>query len=44
MKILINNSAGLSILKSIPREWENLRRKMASKAGRHAIISGGAIR
>jgi hypothetical protein len=27
MKIMTNNSAGLSILKPIPREWENLRRK-----------------
>jgi hypothetical protein len=44
MKIITNNSTGLSILKPIPREWENLRRKVASKAGRHAIISGGAIR
>ena len=44
MKIIINNSASLSILKPIPREWENLRRKVASEAGRHAIIAGGAIR
>jgi hypothetical protein len=44
MTIITNNSAGLSILKRIPREWENLRRKVASEAGRHAIIAGGAIR
>jgi hypothetical protein len=44
MKIITNNSAGLSILKPIPREWENLRLKVASEAGRHAIIAGGAIR
>ena len=44
MKITTNNSAGLSILKPIPPEWENLRRKVASQAGRHAIIAGGAIR
>ena len=44
MRIITNNSAGRFVLKPIPREWENLRRKLASKAGRHAIISGGAIR
>ena len=44
MKIIINNSTNLSILKPIPPEWESLRRKVASEAGRHAIISGGAIR
>ena len=44
MKIITKNSARLSILKPIPREWENIRRKVASKAGRHAIIAGGAIR
>jgi hypothetical protein len=44
MKIITNNSTSLSIPKPIPREWENLRRKVASEAGRHAIIAGGAIR
>jgi len=44
MKIITNNSVGNSILKPIPPEWENLRRKVASEAGRHAIIAGGAIR
>ena len=44
MKIITNNSVGPSILKPIPPEWENLRRKVASQAGRHAIIAGGAIR
>jgi hypothetical protein len=44
MKIITNNSLGRSILKPIPPEWENLRRKVASEAGRHAIIAGGAIR
>jgi tRNA nucleotidyltransferase/poly(A) polymerase len=44
MKITTNNSASLSILKPIPPEWEDLRRKVASKAGRYAIIAGGAIR
>jgi hypothetical protein len=44
MRINTNNSAGRSILKPIPREWENLRRKVASQTGRHAIIAGGAIR
>ena len=44
MKIIINNFLGRSILKPIPSEWENLCRKVASEAGRHAIIAGGAIR
>src|SRR5437899_726457 len=44
MKIITNNSTCLSIPKPIPPEWENLRRKVASQAGRHAIIAGGAIR
>jgi hypothetical protein len=44
MKIIANNSTDLSILKPIPLEWETLRRKVASQAGRHAIIAGGAIR
>jgi Poly A polymerase head domain len=44
MKIITNNSTDLSILKPIPLEWETLRRKVASQAGRHAIIAGGAIR
>ena len=44
MKIITNNSACHSILKPIPPEWENSRRRVASQAGRHAIIAGGAIR
>jgi hypothetical protein len=44
MKIFTNNSLGGSILKPIPHKWENLRRTVASEAGRHAIIAGGAIR
>jgi hypothetical protein len=44
MKIITNNSPCHSILKPIPPEWEDLRRKVASQAGRHAIIAGGAIR
>lgn len=33
------------ILKSpIPESWEHWRRRVSSKAGRHAIIAGGAIR
>jgi Poly A polymerase head domain len=44
MKIITNDSPRRSILKPIPPEWENLRRKVASQAGRHAIIAGGAIR
>jgi hypothetical protein len=28
----------------IPQEWEDLRRKVSRKAGRHAVIAGGAIR
>jgi hypothetical protein len=44
MKIITNDSPRRSILKPIPPEWENLRRKVASQAGRHAIIGGGAIR
>ena len=44
MKIITHNSTDLSILKPIPLEWETLRRKVASQAGRHAIIAGGAIR
>jgi hypothetical protein len=44
MKVIGNNSAGVSIPKPIPPEWEFLRRKVASQAGRHAIIAGGAIR
>jgi Poly A polymerase head domain len=44
MKIITSNSKDLFILKPIPPEWENLRRKVASQAGRHAIIAGGAIR
>jgi hypothetical protein len=44
MKIITNKSASRSVLKPIPPEWESLRRKVASEAGRHAIISGGAIR
>jgi hypothetical protein len=44
MKIIKNNAPGLSIPKPITPKWENLRRKVASEAGRHAIISGGAIR
>ena len=44
MKIISNNSTGLYTLKPIPPKWENLRRKVASQAGRHAIIAGGAIR
>jgi hypothetical protein len=42
MKIIKNKS--LSVLKPIAPEWESLRRKAASEAGRHAIIAGGAIR
>ena len=44
MKIITYNSPGSSILKPIPSEWETLRRKVISEAGRHAIIAGGAIR
>jgi len=44
MNIINNNSANLSVLKPIPPEWENLRRKVASEARRHAIIAGEAIR
>jgi hypothetical protein len=44
MDIITKKSPGVSIPKPIPPEWEFLRRKMASKAGGHAIISGGAIR
>ena len=44
MKIITNNSVDHSILKPIPPEWESLRRKVASEAGRHAINAGGAIR
>jgi len=43
MKIITSNSTNRSILKTIPPEWEILRRKVASQAGRHAIIAGGAI-
>jgi hypothetical protein len=44
MIIITNHSTDISILKPIPPKWENLRRKVATKAGRHAIIAGGAIR
>jgi hypothetical protein len=44
MRIITNHSTDISILKPIPREWEDVRRKVASEAGRHAIIAGGAIR
>ena len=44
MKIITNKSACLPIPKPIPPDWENLRRQVASQAGRHAIIAGGAIR
>ena len=44
MEIITDNSACHSILKPIPPEWESSRRKVASQAGRHAIIAGGAIR
>jgi hypothetical protein len=43
MRTIANHSADLSITKPITPKWENLRRKVASKAGRHAIIAGGAI-
>jgi hypothetical protein len=39
MKIITNNSTDLSILKPIPLEWETLRRKVASQAGRHAAFT-----
>jgi hypothetical protein len=29
---------------SIPDSWENVRKSVSNKAGRHAIIAGGAIR
>ncbi len=44
MEIITKKSPCLSIPKSIPPGWENLRRKVASQAGRDAIIAGGAIR
>jgi hypothetical protein len=43
MKIITNNVSCLSTV-AIPPEWENLRREVASQAGRHAFIAGGAIR
>jgi hypothetical protein len=41
MKLIKNE---LSTVTPIPPEWENLRRQVASQAGRHAFIAGGAIR
>jgi hypothetical protein len=34
----------MKTITAIPQEWEDLRRKVSSQAGRHAIIAGGAIR
>jgi len=44
MEIITKKSPCVSIPKPIPPEWEILRRKVASQAGRHTIIAGGAIR
>jgi hypothetical protein len=43
MKTIANHFATFSTPKPITPKWENVRRNVASKAGRHAIIAGGAI-
>jgi hypothetical protein len=44
MKIIKEKYFYAPHLRPVPSEWEKLRRKIASQAGRHAIIAGGAIR